>query len=396
MINGVNLNDMVQNQITFQPSINTVSEFKVDNSTYSAEYGRNSAQSSILLHAPAAINITANCLTFCATMRLTPGISSIRLDNCSLHLSATISARTSVDLLSRIRRFSFSATKGLRQRQGLTLNTQVLSSADRASVQAAGNPTSNAILGLIPISNDPTGTRFLGSATAPVNIDQGTADISHNFSDSLRLHGYYALQHDLRQEPILQGNSIPGFGDTRESRRQIATVNLTKTLSSTMVNEARLGYNRIHITFAPNATQNPADIGILDGNNFNSGLPQITIGGTGVNLGGPARFPQGRGDTTAVLSDTLSYIRGRHSFKFGGEFRRFNNNNFNGDTGSLGFLNVADFAAGTPNAFAISPGNLPSRIAVNNLGLFAQDSWKFNQRLTLELDSATTGKRNAD
>src|SRR5215510_1079014 len=42
MINGVNLNDMVQNQVTFQPTINTVSEFKVDNSTYSAEFGRNS------------------------------------------------------------------------------------------------------------------------------------------------------------------------------------------------------------------------------------------------------------------------------------------------------------------------------------------------------------------
>ena len=42
MINGINLNDMVQNQITFQPSINTVREFKVDNSTFSAEYGRNS------------------------------------------------------------------------------------------------------------------------------------------------------------------------------------------------------------------------------------------------------------------------------------------------------------------------------------------------------------------
>src|SRR5688572_24429500 len=42
MINGVNLNDMVQNQITFQPSINTVQEFKADNSTFSAEYGRNS------------------------------------------------------------------------------------------------------------------------------------------------------------------------------------------------------------------------------------------------------------------------------------------------------------------------------------------------------------------
>ncbi|HYJ45458.1 MAG TPA: carboxypeptidase-like regulatory domain-containing protein, partial [Pyrinomonadaceae bacterium] len=41
-INGINLNDMAQNQITFQPSINTVQEFKADNSTFSAEYGRNS------------------------------------------------------------------------------------------------------------------------------------------------------------------------------------------------------------------------------------------------------------------------------------------------------------------------------------------------------------------
>ena len=42
MINGINLNDMAQNQITFQPSINTVQEFNLDNSTYSAQYGRNS------------------------------------------------------------------------------------------------------------------------------------------------------------------------------------------------------------------------------------------------------------------------------------------------------------------------------------------------------------------
>src|SRR5205807_1384679 len=41
MINGINLSDQLQNQITFQPSINTVQEFKIDNSTFSAEYGRN-------------------------------------------------------------------------------------------------------------------------------------------------------------------------------------------------------------------------------------------------------------------------------------------------------------------------------------------------------------------
>src|SRR6202790_1472425 len=42
MINGVNMSDPVQNQITFQPTINTVQEFKGDNQTFSAEYGRNS------------------------------------------------------------------------------------------------------------------------------------------------------------------------------------------------------------------------------------------------------------------------------------------------------------------------------------------------------------------
>jgi hypothetical protein len=42
MVNGINLSDPNQNQLTFQPTINTVSEFKLDNQTFSAEYGRNS------------------------------------------------------------------------------------------------------------------------------------------------------------------------------------------------------------------------------------------------------------------------------------------------------------------------------------------------------------------
>src|SRR5215813_15599676 len=42
MVNGINLNDISNQQVTFQPSINTVDEFKVTNSTISAEYGRNS------------------------------------------------------------------------------------------------------------------------------------------------------------------------------------------------------------------------------------------------------------------------------------------------------------------------------------------------------------------
>jgi hypothetical protein len=42
MVNGINMNDANNQQVTFQPTINTIDEFKVDNSTFSAEYGRNS------------------------------------------------------------------------------------------------------------------------------------------------------------------------------------------------------------------------------------------------------------------------------------------------------------------------------------------------------------------
>src|SRR5882757_6118647 len=42
LVNGVNLNDNVQNQITFQPPIDTLAEYKIDNSSFPAQYGRNS------------------------------------------------------------------------------------------------------------------------------------------------------------------------------------------------------------------------------------------------------------------------------------------------------------------------------------------------------------------
>jgi len=376
---------MVQNQITFQPSINTVSEFKVDNSTYSAEYGRNSGAIVNIATRSGTNNYHGELFEFLRNNWLdarnffnptSQPQSTFKRNNFGANFGGPI---------IKDRTFFFLSYEGLRQRQGITLNTNVLTAAQRQTVQAAGNPVSQQILALIPQANDATGSVFQGSATAPVDIDQGTADIRHNFNENMSIHGYYAGQHDLRQEPTLQGNTVPGFGDTRESKRQIATVNFDQTFSANMVNEARVGFNRIHITFSPNSTLNPASIGIQDGNNFNSGLPQISIGGTQINIGGPAGFPQGRGDTTAVVSDTLNYIRGNHSLKFGGEFRRFYNNNFNGDAGSLIFTDVAGFAAGTPSAFSISPGNNPSRIATGELGFFVQDSWKAARRLTLEL-----------
>ena len=76
------------------------------------------------------------------------------------------------------------------------------------------------LLPLIPIANAtrPSGApRFLGTGSADVNIDQWTGDMSHQLGANDRIHAYYAYQRDQRGEPNLQGNTIPGFGDTRTS-----------------------------------------------------------------------------------------------------------------------------------------------------------------------------------
>jgi outer membrane receptor protein involved in Fe transport len=396
-INGVNLNDMVQNQITFQPSINTVSEFKADNSTFSAEYGRNSG---------AVVNIATRSGTNQFHGELFEFLRNDALDARNFfdakkppfkrnQFGFAIGGPIMLPHFGeggpvwsyngKNKTFFFFSYEGLRQRQGLTLNSDVLSDAQRA---AASNPTTLKLLQLIPRANafGANGSpRFVGSATAPVNIDQETIDISHNIGESDRLHGYYAVQRDFRGEPTLQGNSIPGFGDTRQSRRQILTFNEAHTFGPNLVNEARFGFNRIHIIFTPNALLNPLDFGINNGVTQSIGLPQISITGSALNFGGPSGFPQGRGDTTFVVSDTLSYLHGNHSFKFGGEFRRFLNNNFNLDTGTLGFSNINNFLAGTVSTYTVTLGDVTSSISQGALGFFAQDNYKVRKNLTLEL-----------
>src|SRR6185295_10258976 len=278
--------------------------------------------------------------------------------------------------------FFFFSYEGLRQRQGLTTPAiTVPTEAQRAGVV---DPVIQKLLPLLPHANVGT-SGFSGSATAPVNIDQGTTDISHTLGTNDRLHFYYALQRDQRGEPTLQCNSVPGFGDTRTSRRQIFTFNETHTFGSNVVNEARFGFNRIHILFDPNAHLNPLDFGIKNGVTTDLGLPQMAVTGTALNFGGPSGFPQGRSDTTYVVSDTLNYLRGNHSLKFGGEWRRFFNNNTNSDTGTFAFANMNAFLTDVANGFTVTAKEVSTAIAQGALGVFVQDNYKLRPNLTLEL-----------
>ena len=384
-INGITLNNLTFSSISFQPSINTIQEFKADNSTFNAEYGQSSG---------AVVNIATRS-----------GANVFHGELFEFFRNDALDARNFFEFTSqhpapfkrnqfggnvggpiiRDKLFFFVSYEGLRQRQGLDLNSVVLSDAQRTSTT---DPIITRLIAFIPRANfiDSSGTpRFVSSASAPVNVDQWTADVSYNLSERDRVHGYYAIQRSELSEPNRFGNTIPGFGHVARALRQIFTLNETHTFSQSVVNELRLGFNRFSSTSTPLAQLNPAELGIKNGVKEPIGLPQINIAGGSLNLGGPANQPSGRGDTTFVVANTLSWLVGPHSLKLGGEYRQFFNNNFRHTTGSFNFPSITAFLAGTANSFSITRGSQTTSIAQGALGFFAQDNYKLHSRLTLEL-----------
>ena len=385
MINGITLNNPWFSSISFQPALSSVQEFKVDNSTLSAEYGQNSG---------AVVNIATRS-----------GANQFHGELFEFLRNDALDARNFFNFTAsepppfkrnqfggslggpivKNKTFFFASYEGLRHRQGLDLNSLVLSDTERASVT---DPVIVKLIALIPRANfiDSSGTpRFVGSATAPVNIDNWSIDIGHNLTERDRLHGFYTVQRRNFIEPSRFGNTIPGFGNAHHSLRQLFTLNETHTFGPDLVNEARFGFNRISTIDEAVAQLNPADFGILVGISEPIGLPQISIAGGSLNFGGPALFPSGRGDTNFVVADTMSYLTGRHSLKFGGEFRQFLNNTIRLGAGTFNFPTVADFLAGTANSFSVTLGDQSSSVAQGALGFFMQDNYKLQPNLTLEL-----------
>lgn len=393
MINGINLNDPIQNQITFQPTINTVDEFKIDNQTFSAEYGRNSG-SIVNIATRGGVNrwhgegyefIRNNDLdarNFSNPTNI--GSGATLTPNPQSPFKRNQFGGDAGGAVKKDKTFVYLSYEATRQRQSVPISVTTLTPAQVAQAQATSDAIVKNLLQFIPAANSGT-NQFVSSAIAPVNINQGTANVSHIFSEKNRLNVYYAIQKDERNEPpSTDGNSFPGGGDTRNGTRQLLTVNDSWVISPAMVNEARLGFNRIHIIFNPANTLNAADFGINSGVNAPIGLPQITVSGA-FTFGGAGGFPQGRGDNTEVVSDTLSWVHGKHTIKVGGEFRRVNSDNFSYTPGTFTFASVNAFLADQATGFTANTSNRSNRTYDNALGIFFTDSWKVMPTLTLQL-----------
>jgi len=379
LFDGINLSDMVQNQITFQPNIDSIQEFKVQTNAFSAEYGRNAGIIINAISKQGSNSLHGSAWEFVRNEKLDAKNFFDRADQPIAPFKRNVYGYSIGGPIIRNKTFFFHSYEGRQGREVATLNTQVPTAAERASVT---NPIIQKILALVPQAN--AGNRFQATTPRKRKLNQFTGRIDHNFSSRDIVFGNFISNHDERTEPTLQANNLPGFGDFRPARRYFLSLGYTHVFNPTLANELRAGANRVKIQFLPDifGKYNPADFGLTTGSTI---FPTINVSGV-MMFGGINGFPQGRGDTAFQYNDTLSWIQGRHSFKFGGEFRRFRNNNFNTSTGGvITFPTLAAFLTGTPSTAIQTRLPVTNSIRVSAFDAFVQDDYKMTSRLTWNL-----------
>lgn len=214
---------------------------------------------------------------------------------------------------------------------------------------------------------------------------------------------YYSID-DNTVDNALPFASVPGFPSNTPSRAQQFVMSNSKTLGVTSVNEARLSFFRTSSHF-DNPGGSFASLSSLGFNNSNGlgiipsttpgypeYVPQIyfnnfTIGVPTLNTFQP--------NTTYMASDVFSKVIGKHTWKFGGEFRylQVNERNYASPNGNFVFNgdatgnDFADFLLGAP---ASSGGYTQASLQLLDSrtrygGAFVQDTWKVTPNLTLNL-----------
>jgi hypothetical protein len=290
-----------------------------------------------------------------------------------------------------------------------------------AAVQNAGLPVSSASLKLAgctlgpPISCDgsgfPTnnGTSPLGPTTIAfglpntVSSDNAVAKVDFHINQRHTVSGMYFYGNN--SGTVSDASQLQTKWLTKiHTRAQVVGGSWVFVPSEKWVNEARFGYNRLYQpTFVNDHTTDiNATYGLNTGvtNPLYGGVPRINVFPYYIfpqELGG-FNWPKIQGpDTRYQFIDHVSYTRGQHAIRFGGEIHRdgFSGGAYGGSRGRIKFIGGAifggnsngmeDFFAGQPTNGTLLIGD-PTR-NIHNWGYagFIQDDWRVRKNLTLNL-----------
>lgn len=266
--------------------------------------------------------------------------------------------------------------------------------------QAAWNPVAVSTLKFIPSPIGAVqGTPFFSTSAFNKTLrdDKFGARIDLATSSKGNWAFYYHFDDSTVLDPYA-GGSVPGFGGSSVNRAQQVNVSNTRSFGPNVVNEARLNFTRTALNGSKpvSGLGGYSTFGFVEGglglvpvSTEFEGLPSLSFGSLGLGLGVPATVPRQFNNTWHV-SDSLSLARGRHTMKFGGEYRYYiiNNLNFASGNGLFQFdgsetgNDFADYLVGAPSYFEQSSlQRLDTR--TKYFAAFAEDSFKIRPNFTL-------------
>ncbi|MFZ1918577.1 MAG: carboxypeptidase regulatory-like domain-containing protein [Terriglobales bacterium] len=393
--------------------IDAIQEFNLQ-SQFAAEYGRNSGS-------------VVNIVTRSGTNRLhgsayeffrNSGLDARNYFNTESRKSVFQNNNFGASLggpIVKDKTFFFGSYEGQRENVGsdflLQVPTQLEISTARSIAQGLNggviNPGLDAILAFYPQSN----TNLIpGVAQDTNNGDYLIAKIDHSISNNELLSGRYAFARNYQVFPLGSagsygtGSRLGAFAQTSPTRVQVLSLSLLSSLSSSRINEVRFGYSRYTTSFSSlNANWDPAAHGLNFGNG-KLGLPEFDFTGANIENLGAIGFsvPRGRTSQSFQILDNFTWIAGKHTWKFGGEFRRASISNFNDNLErgiyqfgpGLGVSSdpiidaLADFYTGDTTTdccsfISVDTGNTQRDTRNNGYSFFAQDDYRLAPKFTL-------------
>jgi hypothetical protein len=263
------------------------------------------------------------------------------------------------------------------------------------------DPTAANVLPLFPLPN--VGENgFTATQTLSANTDQFGLRVDHYLSRADTLNFRYMFSAGPTTDPLSPiGANVPGFPVGEDDRAQNLVAQETHIFSPSIIGVARFSYLRNKFLLDEHLNhESPASLGFQYAPTLPSadGPPFIQIGGY-ASVGDPITGPRNTFQNTFDLSGSLSWIHGRHELKFGGGYRRDQINALQGiaTNGFFVFAGIpsfedfiyndgfANFLSGNPVVFLQGGGNFAREIRDRALDAYAQDTYKINSRLTLNM-----------
>jgi Carboxypeptidase regulatory-like domain len=267
------------------------------------------------------------------------------------------------------------------------------------------------LMNLFPLPNaDPAltgGYNYVQNVPLDQNMHQWLSRVDVNISNNTRLFARYNLQAEEQNFPVglwwRNGNQVPYPSEvTAPNRSHSTTVSLTKVFGNSLTSESTFGLTYIDF---PNQFRDPSKVsrsalGYTNPGIYHSGLDQIpsmTGWGNGPTLFNPGGFDPVLFATKWLVSGSqnVTKVSGAHTLKAGAYYEWVNNKQpgsgdsngrlilGSGAVGSTGNY-FSDLLTGTLSEYGEQSPNVVHDMDYKIFELYAQDSWKAKDRLTLE------------